>query len=543
MSAAMQPARTRERAGNLLLLLALTVLALAMLPLHGEDWWLAPPRAGRWLWAALLLAAYAGLCARQWRHVRHARGAIAADEAGATPLTVFWASQTGYARDIAERTAHSLRQAGVGTHVRDLAALDPAELAQSPRALFVVSTTGEGDPPDHVLRFAAEALSTPAALPHLAYAVLALGDREYAHYCGFGHALDRWLRQSGARPLCDPVEVDNGDPGALRLWQHHLSLLADAPDLPDWSSPRYAHWILRERVHLNRGSAGGAAFHLALTPPEGTQPQWQAGDIAEVGPRNPAHAVAAWLSANRLPGDTPVTGPAGSEPLSALLARSHLPAADTVRGLDAPALAARLQPLPHREYSIASLPQAGGIELLLRMMTRADGSPGLGSGWLCRHAQSGDRIALRIRSNPNFHPPDPSRPLILIGNGTGIAGLRAHLKAREHAGAHRNWLLFGERNAACDGFYRDEILRWRDRGHLQRIDLAFSRDRPGRYVQDALREAADTLRIWVADGAALYVCGNLRGMAPGVDAVLREFLGAAQVEGMLADGRYRRDVY
>ncbi|WP_149194916.1 sulfite reductase subunit alpha [Luteimonas suaedae] len=543
MSTPAQSAQTRERAGNLLLLLALTVLALAMLPLHGDDWWLAPPRPGHWLWAALLLAAYAGLFARQWRGVRHARGATVTDAAGAPPLTVFWASQTGYARDLAERTAHSLWQAGIATRVRDLATLDPAALARTQRALFVVSTTGEGDPPDHVLRFAAEALSTSVALPDLAYAVLALGDREYTHYCGFGHALHRWLRQSGARPLCDPVEVDNGDPGALRLWQHHLSLLADAPDLSDWASPRYAHWTLRDRAQLNPGSAGGAAFHLALTPPEGTQPQWQAGDIAEIGPRNPAQSVSAWLAAIRMPGETPVTGPAGSEPLSALLARSHLPAADTVRGLDAQALAARLQPLPHREYSIASLPQTGRIELLLRMMTRADGRPGLGSGWLCRYAQPGERIALRIRSNPNFHPPDTARPLILIGNGTGIAGLRAHLQAREQSGAHRNWLLFGERNAAHDGFYGDEILRWRDRGHLQRIDLAFSRDRPGRYVQDALREAADTLRAWIADAAALYVCGSLRGMAPGVDAVLRDVLGAAQVEDMLAEGRYRRDVY
>ena len=134
--------------------------------------------------------------------------------------------------------------------------------------------------------------------------------------------------------------------------------------------------------------------------------------------------------------------------------------------------------------------------------------------------------------------------MILIGNGTGLAGLRAHLRARSHAGAHRNWLLFGERQRAHDYFHRDELERWHADGHLERLDLVFSRDGdPHRYVQHALRGHAETLREWIGAGAALYVCGSLEGMAPGVDQVLRDMLGDAQVEDLLAAGRYRRDVY
>jgi sulfite reductase (NADPH) flavoprotein alpha-component len=55
--------------------------------------------------------------------------------------------------------------------------------------------------------------------------------------------------------------------------------------------------------------------------------------------------------------------------------------------------------------------------------------------------------------------------------------------------------------------------------------------------------AAEHLRRWVSEGAAIYACGSLDGMASGVDAVLREVLGAAQVEQLLESGRYRRDVY
>ena len=55
--------------------------------------------------------------------------------------------------------------------------------------------------------------------------------------------------------------------------------------------------------------------------------------------------------------------------------------------------------------------------------------------------------------------------------------------------------------------------------------------------------AAAMLLEWVDEGAAVYVCGSLAGMAPGVDGVLREILGDTQVEALLATGRYRRDVY
>ena len=172
------------------------------------------------------------------------------------------------------------------------------------------------------------------------------------------------------------------------------------------------------------------------------------------------------------------------------------------------------------------------------------GNPGLGSGWLCRHAQPGDAIALRIRRNPNFHPPAADVPMILIGNGTGLAGLRAHLKARALAGATRNWLLFGERHRAHDAFLADELAAWQAQGLLPHLDLTFSRDGDAhRYVQHALASHANRLRQWVEEGAAVYVCGSLAGMAPDVDATLRRILGEDKVEALRIAGRYRRDVY
>jgi sulfite reductase (NADPH) flavoprotein alpha-component len=178
-------------------------------------------------------------------------------------------------------------------------------------------------------------------------------------------------------------------------------------------------------------------------------------------------------------------------------------------------------------------------------MRHPDGRLGLGSGWLTEHAALGGEILLRLRQNRTFHAPADDRPMILIGNGSGMAGLRAHLKGRVASGRRRNWLLFGERSRAHDFFHREEIEAWRAEGFLPRLDLVFSRDQETRVdVQDLLlRMAGNEVRAWAADGAALYVCSSLRGMAGGVDAALAEILGREELDRLAEEGRYRRDVY
>ncbi|KAF1711184.1 sulfite reductase subunit alpha [Pseudoxanthomonas kalamensis DSM 18571] len=533
----------RSRTGNALVLLALAALALMLLRWQGGEAWPLAMRPRQWAWAGAVLLAYLGGCAWLWQRTRPAL--VAATEADADAVIVAWASQTGFAHELAQRTAEALDAADQPVQLLSLSALDAERLSRCRRALFVVSTTGEGDPPDHALAFAGRTLTTAAALPQLQFAVLALGDREYTQFCAFGHRLEQWLRRSGARPLFDLVEVNNGDAGALRHWQHQLGQWIDATELPDWAPADFEPWRLHERRLLNPGSQGGAAYYIALSPPPGASPQWQAGDIVEIGPRNAPAAVTAALAALQLPSSAPVRFGQQPTTLGDALARSHLPLPEMLAGADAQTVADALQTLPSREYSIASLPADGELQLLLRRMLRPDGSPGVGSGWLCDHAEPGGEIAARIRSNPNFHPPETWRPLILIGNGTGIAGLRALLKSRVADGARRNWLIFGERQRAMDFFHGEELLAWQSRGWIERMDLAFSRDDSERkvYVQDRLREAAADLRRWLADGTAVYVCGSQAGMAPAVDAVLRETLGDAEVETMLADGRYHRDVY
>ncbi|KAI3593603.1 Flavdoxin-like domain containing, FAD-binding protein [Cupriavidus sp. U2] len=508
---------------------------------------------GRTLAAAGVVVAYIAFCAGvigAHRRRRAARAMLSAPGDGqGKPTLVAYASQTGFAEQLATQTARALQGAGMPVQLLSFADLDGRHLAACGQALFLVSTTGEGDAPDMASGFARKLLSgtTPDALQPLRYGILALGDSSYARFCAFGHTLSSWLQRHQAKPLFDMVEVDNGDPGALRHWQNHLSALCGGAEIEDWERPRYGRWQLVERRLLNPGSLGQPAWHLALVPEAAGDLAWQAGDIAEVGPCQPPEAVARLLDKLSLDGAIQVR--CDSRPMTladALATRLPLPDAhlSTMAGLAPQALVDALPALPHREYSIASLPADGRLELLVRQTVRADGSLGLASGWLTRYAAEGAHIALRVRSNRGFHAPDDDRPLILIGNGTGLAGLRALIKTRAAQGWHRNWLLFGERAAAHDDFHGAELAAWREQGVLQRIDRAWSRDGGvPHYVQDAVRAAAADIAAWVAQGASIYVCGSLQGMASGVHAVLADILGDARLQQMIDTGHYRRDVY
>ncbi|SET09742.1 sulfite reductase (NADPH) flavoprotein alpha-component [Pseudomonas graminis] len=481
---------------------------------------------------------------RKKREIRNARGEVSATtgEQGAAWLIGF-ASQSGFAEQLAWQTAGQLQTAGVPVKVQRLGDITEHDLHQSRNALFVVSTFGDGEAPDSARGFERKVLGRPLALENLNYAVLGLGDRQYQQFCGFAQRLHGWLAERGGRTLFAPVEVDSGDGAALQHWQQQLGQLTGSTPATVWQAPEYQNWTLVAREWLNPGSAGSKVFLLGLTCDSAIR--WEAGDLVEVLPRNPASAVEQFLSGLGIAADTQVTVDGLSETLGQALSTRQLPVNRShLVGLHAQALIDALVPLAMREYSIASIPEDGVLQLIVRQELHPDGSLGLCSGWLTEHVAVGGAISLRVRRNSGFHLPTESVPMILIGNGTGMAGLRSLLKARVAAGEPRNWLLFGERNSAHDFHCADELKGWLASGDLARLDLAFSRDQAEKiYVQDRLREAAVELRRWLAEGAVIYICGSLEGMAAGVDATLNALLGEDAVRDLIEQGRYRRDVY
>ena len=481
---------------------------------------------------------------RKKRQVKQARQGFAATGSDAPSWLIGFASQSGFAEQLAWQTAGQLQAAGLPVRVQPLAAIKEDDLQNAGNALFVVSTFGDGEAPDSARGFERKVLGQSLDLSRLKYSVLALGDRQYPHFCGFATRIQQWLSERGASALFAPVQVDSGDAQALHHWQQQLGQLTGGAPSANWQAPSYNNWTLEQRRLLNPGSCGSAVYLLALGTPD-THLTWQAGDLVEVMPRQSALAVEHFLDGLGLASDSPVHLDGLKETLAQALAGRQLPAnRGHLVGLHAQALVDALIPLSLREYSIASIPEDGQLQLIVRQERHADGSLGLGSGWLTEYAAVGSAISLRIRRNSGFHLPAEPRPLILLGNGTGLAGLRSLLKARIAKGQQPNWLFFGERNAEHDFYCRDELQDWLAKGDLTRLDLAFSRDQAQKiYVQDRLREAAEDVRQWLADGAAIYICGSLQGMAAGVDQALINIVGAEAVEQLIEEGRYRRDVY
>ena len=481
---------------------------------------------------------------RKKRQIKQARQGFTAVNKDAPSWLIGFASQSGFAEQLAWQTAGQLQAAGLPVRVEPLANVSEDDLQQSSNALFVVSTFGDGEAPDSARGFERKVLGQPLGLNTLKYSVLALGDRQYPHFCGFATRVQQWLSERGAHALFAPVQVDSGDPEALHHWQQQLSQLTGGAPSANWKAPSYNNWTLEQRELLNPGSCGSSVYLLGLSAPDASY-TWQAGDLVEVMPRQCEWAVEHLLDGLGLNADSTVQLDGLTETLVQALASRQLPdSRGHLVGLHAQALVDALIPLNMREYSIASIPEDGLLQLIVRQERHPDGSLGIGSGWLTEHAALGSAISLRLRRNSGFHLPAEPCPLILLGNGTGLAGLRSLLKARIAQGQQRNWLFFGERNAEHDFYCRDELQGWLASGDLARLDLAFSRDQAQKvYVQDRLRESADELHLWLSQGAAIYICGSLQGMAAGVDQALIDILGAEALEMLIEQGRYRRDVY
>src|SRR5690606_14183170 len=146
---------------------------------------------------------------------------------------------------------------------------------------------------------------------------------------------------------------------------------------------------------------------------------------ALITPQHSPQRIAQWLAIFGLDGSLRLAdGRALADHLATVELPPALPAGDPAPW------ALALPALKPREYSIASMPSAGPLALLLRRRAGPAGSPGLASAWLCDTLQPQPSTQLRIRASPRSHPPGNDTPLVLIGNGTGTAGLRSQLRAR-----------------------------------------------------------------------------------------------------------------
>ena len=220
-----------------------------------------------------------------------------------------------------------------------------------------------------------------------------------------------------------------------------------------------------------------------------------------------------------------------------------------------------LEPLQPRLYSISSSPKhtPGRLSLTVDAVRYFIGKRkrlGVASTFLSDRAAPGMTLRAYVQKAHGFAlPMDPSKPVIMVGPGTGVAPFRAFLQEREATGAPgKNWLFFGHQRMETDFFYRNELEAMRERGALTRLSLAWSRDGVEKfYVQDRMREVGADLWRWLAEGAHFYVCGDAKRMAKDVEAALVDIVATygartpdeavAFVSTLKKGARYQADVY
>ena len=220
-----------------------------------------------------------------------------------------------------------------------------------------------------------------------------------------------------------------------------------------------------------------------------------------------------------------------------------------------------LELLQPRLYSISSSPKhrPGRLSLSVDAVRYVIGKrkrSGVASTFLADRAAPDMKLRAYVQKAHNFAlPHDTSKPVIMVGPGTGVAPFRAFLQERQAVGAPgKNWLFFGHQRMDTDFFYRDELESMRERGVLTRLSLAWSRDGAEKfYVQDRMREVGAALWQWLAEGAHFYVCGDAKRMAKDVEAALVDIVAThgarttdeavAFVSALKKSGRYQADVY
>ncbi len=134
-------------------------------------------------------------------------------------VTVLYGSQTGNAQKLAEKAGKALKERGFEAKVLSMLDFKPNELKKVETLLIVVSTHGEGDPPDNAVSFY-EFLHSKRApkLNHLRFSVLALGDTSYEHFCQTGKDFDKRLEELGGTRFYPRVDCDVDYEEAAAKW-------------------------------------------------------------------------------------------------------------------------------------------------------------------------------------------------------------------------------------------------------------------------------------------------------------------------------------
>lgn len=455
-------------------------------------------------------------------------------------LTILYGSQTGNAKGVASAIKAQAEARGLPVTLTSMADYKPKQLKKETHLLVVVSTYGEGEPPESAVDlFEQLKKGKVGKLEGLKFAVLGLGDSSYEFFCQTGQDFDSLLTKAGADRIHELASLDVDYQDAAKAWGEQ-AVNAIAATLSagvatssvagvvqaavghsqyDKANPFPARLSVNQKItgrdstkdirHIEisleesgltyqPGDALGVWFDndadlvgevLALAGRSGDEATAH-GSLREVLTRN---LELTRLHGGFITGLAEISGNAALKDLAgdkaqvnALVASAQV--VDVLKRfpteLSAEQLTGLLRPLTPRLYSIASAQSEVEEEVHLTVgvvrYPQEDGTvrSGAASSYLADRLAEDAEVRVFVEHNDNFRlPANPDTPVIMVGPGTGIAPFRAFMQERETQGAEgKNWLFFGNPHFTQDFLYQVEWQRYVKSGLLSKISLAFSRD-------------------------------------------------------------------
>lgn len=248
----------------------------------------------------------------------------AASPAAKPALTVLYGTESGNSEELADQAKKLAEKEGFKVTVTNMADIAPKVLAKAERLLVIVSTWGEGDPPDAATDFHETFMGEDMVkLPGLPFSVCALGDTSYEHFCQIGRDVDKRLAELGAERVHDRADCDveyqpvfdewitkalkafprpepaqvAAAPATAAVAAGGTALPAAAPPTVDKDHPYEAEIL--EKIVLNGTGSAKETLHVELSL-ENSGLAYEPGDSLAIHPVNRAADIDAVLAATGL---------------------------------------------------------------------------------------------------------------------------------------------------------------------------------------------------------------------------------------------------
>lgn len=219
-------------------------------------------------------------------------------------VTVLYGTQTGNGHGLSKKLSKKLEEVGLQVTMSSMSDFKPNNLKKLQNLLIIVSTHGEGEPPDNAIPFY-EFLHGKRApqVENLQYSVLALGDTSYEFFCQTGKDFDKRLEELGGKRLTPRVDCDVDFDESAAEWMNQVLLSLNeagagssavehvsAVALTDSTESEYSRSNpfqaeILENLNLNGRGSDRETRHIEISL-EGSNLQYEPGDSLGIYPEN-----------------------------------------------------------------------------------------------------------------------------------------------------------------------------------------------------------------------------------------------------------------